>query len=102
MEQVRKQAVDASRSTIDVELVAETLDRLQIDGRGLGPLDRAYLDALWARAGRSVGIRRVAAQLGVPAATLERDHEPHLLRLGLIAITPHGRAAMPPRLKIAR
>ncbi len=33
------------------------------------------------------------AALGVPAATLERFHEPYLMRLGLIAIVRGGRVA---------
>ncbi len=40
---------------------------------------------------------RLAAILGVDAAALERDHEPYLLRLGLITLTPHGRALDRPR-----
>ena len=35
----------------------------------------------------------VAGLLGVPAATLQRFHEPYLMRLGLIAIVRGGRVA---------
>ena len=34
---------------IDAARVARTLDRLGLDGRGLGPLDRRYLDLLNSR-----------------------------------------------------
>lgn len=87
--------VDLDRTRIDAQLVAETLQRLGIDARGLNPLDRAYCDYLRSLAGRPVGVRRAAAAIGVPPRTLEREVEPYLLRLGLIAVMPQGRVAQP-------
>ena len=78
---------------IDLSHVARTLDRLGIDGRGLGPLDRQYLDLLRSRQ-RAMGLGQLARQLGVDAPTLEREHEPYLIHQGLIAITPGGRVAV--------
>ena len=89
----RREARVAGTTTIDRATVARTLQRLQIDGRGLGPVDRECVELLQLRKGNPIGVQRVAGILGVPAATLERFHEPYLLRLGLIAIVPGGRVA---------
>ena len=43
--------------------------------------------------GDPLGVQRIAGLLGVPAATLERFHEPYLMRLGLIALVRGGRVA---------
>jgi Holliday junction DNA helicase RuvB len=93
LRQLRNEAVVDERSKIGVAHVARTLDRVGIDDRGLGPLDRQYLDILRARQ-CPVGLGQMARQLGVDATTLEREHEPYLIHLGLIRITPQGRLAL--------
>jgi Holliday junction DNA helicase RuvB len=93
LRQLRDEAVVARCRTIDVAHVAKTLDRLGIDGRGLCPLDRQYLEILRS-AGGPVGLGQLALRLGVDAPTLQREHEPYLIHLGLIAITPGGRVAL--------
>jgi Holliday junction DNA helicase RuvB len=94
LRRVRTDAVAAGRPRIDLAIVARTLDRLGIDGRGLGPVDRAYLEILEARGpGRPLGLRRAADMLGISFTTLERLYEPYLLRLGLVSTTPQGRVA---------
>jgi Holliday junction DNA helicase RuvB len=94
LRRVRTNAVAAGRMRIDLATVAQTLDRLRIDGRGLGPEDRAYLEILEARgAGRPLGLHRAADMLGISPTTLERVYEPYLFRLGLLCTTPQGRVA---------
>jgi len=95
LRQLRNEAVVGERPVIDVAHVARTLDRLGIDGQGLGPLDRRCLAILRSRNG-PVGLDQLARQLGVDPRTLQRDHEPYLIHLGLIAITPQGRLALEP------
>jgi Holliday junction DNA helicase RuvB len=51
------------------------------------------VDILRSRNG-PVGLGQLARQLGVDARTLEREHEPYLIHLGLITITPRGRLAL--------
>ena len=93
LRRAHREARVAGTKTIDLATVARTLTRLQIDDRGLGPVDRECVALLQARHGNPTGVHRVAGQLGVSAATLQRFHEPYLLRLGLIAIVPGGRVA---------
>jgi Holliday junction DNA helicase RuvB len=94
LHRARREARVAGTTTIDVAIASRALQRLQIDSRGLGPVDRDCVELLRSRGrGRPIGVRRVAGMLGVAAATLERFHEPYLLRLGLIAIVPGGRVA---------
>ena len=93
LRRAHREARVAGTTTIDRATVARTLNRLQIDDRGLGPVDRECVAILKARNGDPTGVQRVAGQLGVSAATLERLHEPYLLRLGLIVIVPGGRVA---------
>ena len=93
---VRTEAASTGRASVDLATVARAMDRLGIDGRGLGPVQRRYLDLLEARGpGRPLGLGRLAGILGVTARTLERVHEPYLFRLGLIGTTPRGRACYP-------
>jgi Holliday junction DNA helicase RuvB len=93
LRQLRNEAVVGEKSTIGIAHVAKTLDRLGLDGRGLGPLDRQYLDYLRSR-NHPTGIGQAAKVLGVDATTLEREHEPYLIHLGLLTITPQGRLAL--------
>jgi Holliday junction DNA helicase RuvB len=93
LQRARHEAKVAGTTTIDMAIVTTTLRRLQIDDRGLGPVDRECVQLLQSRNGNPLGVQRVAGLLGVPAATLERFHEPYLMRLGLIAIVRGGRVA---------
>jgi Holliday junction DNA helicase RuvB len=93
LQRARHEAKVAGTTTIDMAIVTTTLRRLQIDDRGLGPVDRECVELLQSRNGKPLGVQRVAGLLGVPAATLERFHEPYLMRLGLIAIVRGGRVA---------
>ncbi len=94
LRRVRTDAVAAGRGRIDLATVARTLDRLGIDGRGLGPVDRTYLEILEARGpGRPLGLHRAADMLGISPTALERVYEPYLFRLGLGCTTPPGRVA---------
>lgn len=63
---------------------------LQIDPRGLTPVDRRYLQAM-TDAGRPLSLSTVAAMIQEDPVVIRSEIEPFLLKLGLIAITSKGR-----------
>jgi Holliday junction DNA helicase RuvB len=63
-----------------------------IDERGLDPFDRLILATLRAAA-RPLSLATLAAKTGISEVTLLERHEPYLLKLGLMEVTPLGRVA---------
>ena len=68
----------------------EGLAMLGIDEAGLTELDRRILRAL-AEAGRPVGLKTLAVQVGEEDGTIEDVYEPYLIQSGLLSKTPSGR-----------
>jgi Holliday junction DNA helicase RuvB len=90
LESVLDEAVPAGRQRIDANLIADVLASLEIDDRGLRPLDRRYLGVLEDE-GRPVGRTTLARRLGVTGEALLELHEPYLIRRGFVRVTPLGR-----------
>ncbi len=88
---VHDEAVIRGTIRIDGELVESVLESLGIDAMGLRANERQYL-AVLRRAGRPVGLATLAGRLGETRQTVRQVHEPYLLRLGLITMTPTGRS----------
>ena len=86
----RNHAVVGGRHRIDMAIVKQTLDSLGIDERGLDPVEQAYLRELRSRS-RPIALERLARLIGVDPVVLRDEHEPWLLKLGLIEVTPFGR-----------
>jgi Holliday junction DNA helicase RuvB len=81
---------------LDREIVDLTLDRLEVDARGLDAMDRRILaTVIDVFGGGPVGIEAVAAAVGEERDTLEDVYEPFLVREGYLARTPRGRIALP-------
>lgn len=79
---------------ITEEIVRKTLDLLEIDERGLDPMDRRILEVIIKKfAGGPVGIQAVAAASSEEEDTIEEVYEPYLMQLGLIERTSRGRVA---------
>ena len=77
-------------------VVAAGLERLGVDGLGLEPLDRRYLQLVIEHFdGGPVGVQNLAVSLGEEADTLEDVVEPFLIQTGLLQRTPRGRVATP-------
>lgn len=75
---------------------AEALDFFHVDEWGLDDIDFKILTALTtAYAGKTVGLDALATFLDVDAKTLENDHEPYLIRSGLVGRQKSGRMALP-------
>jgi Holliday junction DNA helicase RuvB len=92
LRRVRDFAEVKGDGTIDREIAAFALDRLNVDHEGLDVLDRAYLGVIIERFdGGPVGIDAIAASLSQERGTLEEVVEPFLLQAGFITRTPRGR-----------
>lgn len=77
-----------------VEAVQKALDFLDVDVRGLQPLDRRYLNVLCELfRGGPAGVEALAASLSEDRSTLEEMVEPYLLKEGFIIRSPRGRVA---------
>ncbi|MGO8703358.1 MAG: Holliday junction branch migration DNA helicase RuvB [Candidatus Brocadiia bacterium] len=71
----------------------EGLDRLGVDERGLGDMDRRILQTILRQRGLPVGLKTIAVTIGEEDSTIEEVYEPYLIQLGYIEKTPRGRIA---------
>ncbi|WP_293698474.1 Holliday junction branch migration DNA helicase RuvB [uncultured Agrococcus sp.] len=79
--------------TDDLDAVRGALDLYDVDQFGLDRLDRQVMETIGRRfRGGPVGLSTLAASVGEEAETIESVVEPFLVREGLLARTPRGRA----------
>ncbi len=91
---IRDYATVENKELVTLEFARQCLENLGVDGRGLSDLDRRLLTILIERYhGGPVGIRTLASHVDEEERTIEEDHEPFLLRIGLWEKTPQGRMA---------
>ena len=96
LRRVRDFAAVAGTERIDSALADRTLDRLEVDGRGLDSMDRRYLACIAENYdGGPVGIETIAAALSEQRDALEEVVEPFLIQLGFVQRTPRGRQLTP-------
>ena len=69
----------------------EGLDRLGVDERGLGEMDRRILQTILRLRGLPVGLKTIAVTVGEEESTIEEVYEPYLIQLGYIEKTARGR-----------
>ena len=94
LKRVRDFAQVMGRDTIDDEVAAYALGKLEIDELGLDNTDRRMLEAIIDfYNGGPVGLDTLAATVGEEAITLEDVYEPYLIQIGFLARTPRGRVA---------
>ena len=80
--------------TINKDICASSLDKLNIDANGLDYTDYRYLRGIIEHfKGGPVGLEAIAATIGEEATTIEDVYEPFLLQEGYIKRTPRGRVA---------
>lgn len=80
--------------TITQEIATIALERLEVDARGLDPMDRRILSTIVEKfGGGPVGVETIAAAVGEMRDTIEDVYEPYLLQEGLLQRTPRGRVA---------
>ncbi|MGH7883119.1 MAG: Holliday junction branch migration DNA helicase RuvB [Candidatus Dormibacteraceae bacterium] len=80
----------AGRGTVEVTRLA--LGMLDVDQRGLEPMDRRILEIIIEKfGGGPVGLDTIATALSEEPETVEDVHEPFLIQIGLLARTARGR-----------
>ena len=85
--------VDAD-GVITIDVALRSLDRLDVDSRGLDDMDKRILRALIEKFnGGPVGINTLATAIGEESGTLEEVYEPYLIQQGFLTRTPRGRVA---------
>jgi Holliday junction DNA helicase RuvB len=86
--------VEGPRFKSPLKAVEAALEFLDVDSKGLQPLDRRYLKVLMEQfRGGPAGVEALAATMAEDKSTLEETVEPFLLKEGLIVRTPRGRVA---------
>jgi Holliday junction DNA helicase RuvB len=79
---------------INRKAAQEALALLEVDARGLDPMDRKFLRTIIEKFdGGPVGIETLSSAIGEERDTLEDVYEPYLLQEGFIQRTPRGRMA---------
>jgi Holliday junction DNA helicase RuvB len=83
---------EVHKTAYDEPSAVAALHMLGIDNRGLGKIDRDYLETLGTKfSGGPTGIKTMAAAMDEDEGTLEDVIEPYLMRLGFIERTARGR-----------
>lgn len=96
LRRVRDYAQIRGDGTITRDIATASLDLLEVDRRGLDPMDRRLLEALILKfGGGPVGLNTLAMAISEEAETIEDLHEPFLVQEGFLERTPRGRLATP-------
>uniref|UniRef100_A0A7C4GIG7 Holliday junction branch migration complex subunit RuvB n=1 Tax=Fervidobacterium thailandense TaxID=1008305 RepID=A0A7C4GIG7_9BACT len=94
LKRVRDLSTIKRQQTIDVETTEEVMKLLGIDEYGLDEMDRKLLRIIVeVYNGGPVGLKALAASLGVTEDTISEVYEPFLVQSGFIARTARGRVA---------
>jgi Holliday junction DNA helicase RuvB len=94
LRRIRDYAQIKGEGVITQDIAQQALTMLEIDKRGLDPMDRKILKAiLYKFGGGPVGLKTLAMAVNEEPDTIEEVYEPYLLREGLINRTPKGRIA---------
>lgn len=94
MRRIRDFAQVAGESTITADLAMASLERLEVDARGLDDMDKRILMTIVEKfSGGPVGLGTLAVAVGEQAETIEEIYEPFLIKEGLLSRTPRGRVA---------
>lgn len=79
---------------ISADIAKKTLELLDIDHKGLEPMDRRILSVIISTfGGGPVGKQAIAAASSEEEDAIEEVYEPYLMQLGFLERTPRGRVA---------
>lgn len=96
LKRVRDYAQVAQQNQIDQLITNHALSQLQVDDKGLDPIDRKLLKMMIdLYQGGPVGLKTMAANIGEEQETIEAVYEPYLLQIGFLKRTPRGRIVTP-------
>ncbi len=96
LRRVRDFAEVEGNGVVSRAMADRALGRLEVDARGLDPMDRKILRTICDKfGGGPVGLETIASAVGEQADTVEDVYEPFLLQEGFIHRTPRGRVATP-------
>lgn len=94
LKRVRDYASVHNREVVDANIARKTLELLEVDERGLEPMDRRILEVIIKIfGGGPVGLGSIAAASSEEVDTIEEVYEPYLMQLGFLERTPRGRVA---------
>lgn len=94
LRRVRDFAQVKGSGNIDLEITRYSLDRLNIDKKGLDEMDNKILSTIIDKfKGGPVGVSTIATAVGEDSGTIEEVYEPFLIKEGFIKRTPRGREA---------
>ena len=92
LKRVRDYAQVKTKGIVSIKTITETLKLEEVDSKGLGDLDRKYLEIIISYYnGGPVGIEAIAATLQEESDTLIDLVEPFLLKEGFVSRTQTGR-----------
>jgi Holliday junction DNA helicase RuvB len=89
---IARLGINNAESCLGFDSIEAYFSLIGVDNKGLDPIDHRVLDAL-SKAGRPLSLATLAAMAGESKQVIETIVEPHLLRLGLMDITPKGRVS---------
>ena len=96
LRRVRDYAQVKGNGTVSKSVADQALTQLEVDDRGLDPMDRKLMLAILEKfQGGPVGLDNLAVAIGEEADTLEEVYEPFLIQAGFLQRTSQGRKATP-------
>ncbi len=94
LRRVRDFAQIEGLQTISCESTRHSLQRLDVDEKGLDDMDkRILLTVIEKFSGGPVGLNTLAVAIGEESDTIEEIYEPYLIQIGFLNRTPRGRVA---------
>lgn len=94
LKRARDYAEVHGQGQISEDIARKTFELLEIDQKGLEPMDRRILEVIIKTfSGGPVGVSAIAAAASEEEDTIEEVYEPYLMQLGFIERTSRGRMA---------
>lgn len=94
LRRIRDFAQVESKGVITKRIAEDSLQKLDVDERGLNEMDKRIITTIIEKfGGGPVGLNSLSVAVGEESNTLEEVYEPYLIQEGFIKRTPRGREA---------